>query len=215
MKITYTPNPLSTVIELDDHEKEILRLKIKINLLEEDLGSAAVCLNPKNASWVMKPSTRRPEGHTIETLIAEVLDDYLDLSYMYSEGEYEGKGLDARVDEIFQWYLHELQANHAGDCTCFPASCCKCHAESFLGICTIPGLGKHEAYKIERAFSYKDDETWRTRTLSEAMEILRKSHTDWQTSSDSSPHAPRWRAEAERALKWMEQYIKDHPECAE
>jgi len=215
MKITYTPNPLDTIIELDEHEKEIFRLKIKVNLLEEDLGSAAIYLDPKNASWVMSPSPRRPDGHTTETLIAEVLDHYLDLSYLYSEGKYEGKGLDARVNELLEHYLGELKSNHCGDCTCFPASCCKCHAEDLLGINTIKGLGKHEAYKIQSAFSYKDGDVWKQRTLGEAMEHLRKSHAEWQVSTDPSPHAPRWKAESERALCWMEQYIADHPEFTE
>ena len=210
MKITYTPNPLNTIIELDEHEKEILRLKIKINLLEEDLGSAAVYLDPKNASWVMKPSPRRPEGYTQESLIAEVLEDYLNMSYMYSEGEHKGKGLDERVNELLEYYIVELRAGHAGDCTCFPASCCKCHAEGLLGINTIEGLGKHEAHKILAAFSYKDGETWKERSLGEAMAILQKSNAAWQVSTDQSPHAPRWKAEAGRALEWMEAYVAKH-----
>ena len=29
MKITYTPNPLNTIVELDEHEIELFRLKLK------------------------------------------------------------------------------------------------------------------------------------------------------------------------------------------
>jgi hypothetical protein len=47
MKITYTPNPLRTIVELDDHEKEIFKLKLKIDELEENLGSASLSLDPK------------------------------------------------------------------------------------------------------------------------------------------------------------------------
>lgn len=35
MKITYTPNPLATIIELDDHDKEVLRLKLIVDTLTE------------------------------------------------------------------------------------------------------------------------------------------------------------------------------------
>ena len=210
MKITYTPNPLNTIIELDEQEQEMFKLKIKVKELEENLGSAAVYLDPKNASWIMNPTPRRPEGHTMETLIEEVLDHYLNTSYMYGEGKYEGNGLDARVTELFEHYVSELKSNHIGDCTCFPMSCSKGHAEDMLGLNTTKGLGKHEGHKIQSAFSYKDGDVWKERTLAEAMAHLRASNLKWQESTDQSPHAPRWKAEAERALAWMEQYVAEH-----
>lgn len=210
MKITYTPNPLNTIIELDEHEQEVFKLKLRIHELEEDLGSAAVYLDPKNASWVMGPTPRRPQGHTTETLIEEVLDHYLDTEYMYGEGKYEGKGLDARVNELFEHFMSELKSNHVGDCTCFAMSCSKCHAESLLGLNTIKGLGKHEGHKIQSAFSYREGEVWKERSLAEAMAYLRESNLKWQTSTDTSPHAPRWKAEAGRALAWMEAYVAEH-----
>jgi hypothetical protein len=220
MKITYTPNPLSTIIELDEHEKEILRLKIKVNELEEHLGSASILLDPKNASWALKASARYPNGRTMEDVVNGMLGKELDLnlSYIYSTDEYEGKGLDERVEMLLEHYLGELQSSHSGDCTCFPASCSKCHAEEMLGINTIEGLSKHRAHKIERAFSYKDGDTWKQRSLDEVLAQFRcydPKITDagvdknWSAESFAS-HVPRWKQEAAGALAWLEAYQKEH-----
>ena len=109
MKITYNKNPLLTTIELDEQEKEMFRLKIRIKELEDDMGSAAVFLDPKNASWAMAPSPgrKRPEPHTLETLIQQVLKDHLNMDYMWGEDD-KPSGLDERVDMLLQHYLKEL-----------------------------------------------------------------------------------------------------------
>lgn len=217
MNIIWNKNPLYTVIELTEQEQEIFKLKIKIHELEEDLGSASVYLDPQNASWIMKPSARRPEGHTLETLVEEVRNDYLDMSYMYGEGKYEGKGLDARVDELFEYYMTDLKSSHGGDCTCFPCSCSKCHAESLLGIDTIKGLGKHSAHKILGAFGKNNE-----RSIDEALEHL-KNYTvtpptenldGWEKVGGWEKHVPRWTAEAKAAYDWLLAYRTAHPEVA-
>lgn len=217
MKIIWNKNPLRTVIELDDHDKEMLKLKIKVNQLEEDMGSASVLLDPKNASWVMKPSAKHPEGRTLESLVSEVLNDYLDLSYMYSEGKYDGKGLDARVDEILAYYLDDLKGPHFGDCVCFACSCTKCHAEELLGVDTIRGLGKYAAHKIEGAFGKNSE-----RTIDEALEHLKNYEVTpptenldgWAKVGGWEKYVPRWTAEAKAAHEWLLKYREDHPEVA-
>lgn len=221
MKITYTPNPLNTIIELDEHEKEVLKLKIKIRELEESLGSASVLLDPKNASWIMKPSPRHPEGRTIESLIAEVLDSYLNMSYMYSEGEYEGKGLDGRVNELFDYCMDDLTSNHVGDCICVAMSCSKCHTEELLGINTIKGLGKHSAHKIESAFSNGRDADGKwlpEKSIDEVLEILKnytvvaptKNLDGWAKLGGWEQYVPRWTAEAKAAYEWLKSYKDAH-----
>lgn len=57
-----------------------------------------------------------------------------------------------QVDEIIGTYVEELVGVHSGDCTCVPASCMKCAAETLLGINTLSGLTKHQAHAIESAF---------------------------------------------------------------
>ena len=165
MKITYAENPLFTTIELDDHEKEVLRLKIKVNELEERISSADIYLDPGNAHWVMK-ETKRHQPHTLETLIEQVRKDYLDIDYIWAEADAE-RSLDKRVDVLLEHYLDELMSCHGGDCTCVACSCGKCHAEGLLGINTIEGLGKCCASKVNSAFG-KDNE----RTINEVLESL-------------------------------------------
>jgi len=209
MKITYNKNPLKTTVELDDHEKEVFRLKIKVKELEEDLSSASIYLDPKNASWVMNSTPRRPQGHTLETLIEEVRKDYLDMDYMFGE-KGEEHSLDKRVDMLLEHYLEELMGWHVGDCTCVPCSCSKCHAESILGIDTIKGLGKHSAYKVDSAFG-KDNE----KTIDEALESLRNydpkpTGPGWDKLGGYEQYVPRWKAEAASAYEWLLNYRNTH-----
>lgn len=98
-----------------------------------------------------------------------------------------------------------LSETHVGDCTCVPCSCTKCHAEHYLGIDTMPGLGKHLAYKVDHAF--RGD-----RTIDEAIAAL--ANYDPQPESpmwdgkrelwDSC--LPRWREEAAQAHTWLVAY---------
>lgn len=215
MKITYTPNPLRTIVELDEHEQEIFKLKLKISELEEAMGSASVYLDPKNASWVMNKTPRRPDGHTLETLIEEVRKDYLDMDYFYTDKE--PSGLDERVNELFEHYIQELQGSHLGDCTCFAMSCSKCHAESKLGIDTLNGLGKHPGHRIQSAFSYKEGDVWKERTLDEAIVLLDNFNPNppadtsaWDKVGGFWSHVPRWKAENKQAFDWLIAYRDQH-----
>ena len=209
MKITYNKNPLKTVVELDDYEKEVFRLKIKVKELEEDLGSASIYLDPKNASWVMNATPRRPNGHTLESLIEEVRKDYLDMDYMYGEKD-EEHSLDKRVETLLEHYLEELKGWHVGDCTCVACSCSKCHAESILGIDTIKGLGKHSAYKVDGAFGKNNE-----KTIDEALESLRNydpkpTGPGWDKLGGYEQYVPRWKAEAASAYEWLLNYRNTH-----
>lgn len=217
MKITWTPNPLNTIVELDEHEQEVFKLKIKINELMEDLGSASIHLDPQNASWIMNKTARRPEGHTLETLIEEVRKDYLDMGYMYGE-DGEEHTLDKRVQTLLEHYLGELKGSHIGDCTCFAMSCSKCHAESMLGIDTIKGLGKHPGHKIQSAFSNgRNGDVWLPEaSIDEAIERLAgyspKKGPTWEkfSQADFDSYVPRWTAEAKSAHDWLVNYRNEH-----
>jgi len=150
MKITYTPNPLATIVELDDHEKEVLRLKLKIEVYEDMIFSAHWNLT-RTAEYL----AGLPRPSTIEKAREEAIEE-LDPDYWCSD---EGSKLDARVEELLSHYLEELKLEHVGDCTCFPMSCSKCHAESMIGVDTIKGLGKHAGYRIQSVFSRWNQET--------------------------------------------------------
>lgn len=52
-------------------------------------------------------------------------------------------------------YIDSLQEYHGGDCTAFPASCPRCHAEAMFKINNTVTWGKAEGYRMEKAF-FKD-----------------------------------------------------------
>lgn len=190
MKITYTPNPLNTIVELDLHEVEALRMKIKIDELEELLYDAHFHLKPGTYYDLAKATSS------------------LDPNYWCQDGQSK---LDERVEELLTHYVEELVRPHCGDCICFACSCSKCHAETLLKINTIPGLGKYSASRIETAF--KDN-----RTIDQAIEHLRTYNPVRPKGSgwDKFPpeyfdsHVPRWLSEAKAAYKWLSAYNLQH-----
>ena len=209
MKITYTPNPLNTIIELDEQEVELFRLKIKIEQYEDMIFSAHYALTSR-----LKDMGSR-KAITVEKAMEEATKE-LDPAYWCDDAESK---LDKQVQELLEHYLEELKGSHIGDCTCFAMSCSKCHAESKLGIDTIKGLGKHPGHRIQSAFSYKDGDIWKERTLDEALAILNE-YDPKLTDKDADPtwakvggfeaHIPRWKAEAKQAYEWLLTYQKEH-----
>lgn len=191
MNIIYNKNPLRSTIELDEMEKKLLWHKIKINEMEEMLFSAHFHL-------------QKDKHFDLEKAKEAVDPDYYCTD--------EQSKLDKRCDMLLEHFIEELNSFHAGDCTCVPCSCSKCHAESLLGIDTIKGLGKHSAYKIDGAFG-KDNE----KSIDEAIEVLVNYKTPikgagWEkfTQEQFEQHIPRWRAEAKAAADWLINYKKEH-----
>jgi hypothetical protein len=195
MNITYHKNPLFTTVELDDYEKKEFWYKIKIQEMEELLFDAHFHL--------------KEEYFKIEEAQRAVDPDY----YLHEKNNDKTK-LDKRCDLLLEHFLEELQSRHVGDCTCVPCSCSKCHAESILGIDTIPLLKKHSAYKIDDAFGKNNE-----KSISEALDAL-KNYQPQRTGSwlnspekDFLQHLPRWKSEAQDAYEWLlnykNQYFKD------
>lgn len=181
MKITYKDNPLETIVELDETEKEILRLKTKIEILYEDAWMAEYHLKEKNFDL-------------------EKAKDYLKI--FSSE-----KLVNEEVDRLFEEYIKELQLSHCGDCVCFPCSCTKCHAEGMLGINTFPDLGSHSAHKIAMEFrKYKtiDEVIDSLENFNPKMEDCWVGKVEvWKS------HLPRWTKEAKEASVWLKNYKKE------
>lgn len=182
MKITYTPNPMRTIVELDEHEKKEFWYKTKIDQMQ----------------WMLAGG---------RFYLCHEFDCY-DVNRAKEELTYDEAELDKRVDELSEYYIKSLLDIHLGDCTCVPCSCDKCHAESLLGIDTIKGLGKHEGSKVSGAFDMKPGGV-DGRTLDEAIERLEqyKPAADWE---GWEAHAERWEREAKNALAWLKEYKDQH-----
>jgi len=196
VKITYTPNPLNTIVELDEHEKKEFWYKLKIDELTDLLFGVHY-----------EMSCKKDEPPNLTRIKQEA-----ESSYYLGDDDSVPAPIDQRCDELLEHYLGELQSNHTGDCTCFPASCSKCHAERNLGIDTIKGLGKHSAHKIQSAFSYKEGDVWKERTLDEALEYLKNYDpkptpgSGWEKTGGFEAHVPRWKEEARIAYEWLLDY---------
>lgn len=198
MKITYTPNPLNTIIELDEHEQKELWYKIKVNEMEEMLSMAEYYVTEKY-------------------LNLEDARQELDSSYYLADTNKKSK-LDERCDTLLEHFLQELKSNHIGDCTCIACSCSKCHAESILGIDTIPGLSKYTGNSIRNAFIINVGDKYESRTLDEALEKLSKFEIDpekyntesWKKIGGYEQYLPKWKQDQEIAYQWLLNYKNQH-----
>lgn len=163
MKMTKKPNPLSTVVELDEHEKQLLWYKLKLEWMDDTMFSAYFELTSRLKDEPGLPALSMAEA------VSEAVK-HLDPDYWCGD---EGKTpLDKRMDEMLQFNLDELQSTHSGDCTAFPASCGKCHAERLLGISTLPKASKGVNHSIYNAFTGFKDGAVIFRSVDEALQIL-------------------------------------------
>lgn len=194
MKIIYNENPLRTSVELDEHDRQVFWLKLKIEELQNSLFEVHFNLGEDN------------HFNLERARYASDPEKYI------QEDNQEKVYLDKRVDSLFETYVEELMGTHSGDCTCVPCSCMKCCAEEILGIDTLkPFPGKHELAKIDAAFS-KD------RSLVEALahlkdhKISREKPESWTHTSQESyeSHIPRWESEYAGAYEYLSNYANEH-----
>jgi len=185
MRITYAQNPLRTTVELDGQEKKELWYKIKLKEYEDIIFEAHFYLGEKYFDVKRVRRIVKPN---------------------------EVNFVDNRVNELFECYISELMNRHAGDCTCIPCSCEKCHVEGMLGIDTIKGLDKHAAYNINLAFGDNSK-----RTLDEAIEhlaanVVPTKSIEWErhTQEEFDSYLPGWAADSNRALEWLTKYRNTH-----
>lgn len=203
MKIIYNENPLRTVVELDEHDRQILWLKVKVKELEDKLFSVHYSLDKE---WM------NGEHFSVERARKEADPDY------YLQEEDEKTPLDKRVDQLVEHYIQELVGSHCGDCTCVAMSCSKCHAEKIIGVDTLkPYPGKHELAYIDRAFEYKVNGVTKQRTLRAALDYLRdyspstEKPDSWKMSQEYyNECVTRWKGESARAYEYLKNYAKEH-----
>lgn len=191
MKIIWNQNPLMSAVEVDEQDKRTLLLAIQNEEYVEILCSLDMWMDGK---------IKKDTPPTIEDIKGQVS----------KWGEICNMDID---HEDVQRMVDYLQSSHGGDCTCWPATCPKCMAESYLGIDTIKGLGKHEASNIMSAFGKDGD-----RTIDEAIDALKipykyeNRHKAWDKypREEYEKHIPRWEAERARAIEWLEKYKQEH-----
>lgn len=201
MKIIYHENPLRTVVELNEHDRQVLWLKIKIEELKDKLFNVHFHLT---------------EGEYFNIASAQYSsnpDNYI------QEDNQEKVALDKRVDSIFKIYVQELAGWHSGDCTCVACSCMKCHAEEALGVDTLkPFPGKHVLVKVDGAFCSYENGKKQIRSLSEALvhlrdrKIPRQKPDTWNKTSQEEyeKHIPRWEKEQALAYEYLKNYANEH-----
>lgn len=188
MKITYTQNPLNSVVQLSDIEVDYLRAKIASDELIDRLFDIHYCLTYKNLA--------------IDKAI-EHTKNLSDPSYYVDDTD--GKSpLNERVDFLLEEYIISLKEPHCGDCICAPCTCTKCMAEHYLSIDTIPKLGKHEAHFIKAAFDSVEENN-----ILGALDYL-KSYEPYAKWNGWEAHAERWKEESTRAYEWLHAYKKAH-----
>ena len=208
VKFVYYPNPLRTRVYLDDKEKENFKLKYKLDQFKDVFYGVKYYLKEDPNKILECPNPYR-NGKTYWSLAKNEVD--------FSLEEWQEE-LDQQANEL----IEDLQGYHVGDCTCIPCSCMKCYAEYLAGIDTIPGLGKHEASKIDGLFfANKRMSTFDIRTIDEVLDILKNYKVEpfeenevWNKNPESKEiyefHSTRWIKEAEHAYKWLLNYKEEH-----
>lgn len=97
-----------------------------------------------------------------------------------------------------------LAGTHFGGCTNIDLPCDKCDAEYALGVSTIHGLGRSGGSFVHSAFDEVD-------RLEDAIEWIRN-YDVTAKSEGYEEHIPRWEMERLKALAWLQNYGRAHPE---
>lgn len=198
MKFEWNVNPLATKVFLDDADRKYLRLAIRFDAAQDSISYRD-----------LRDTAKTPED---AERYAKYIKGYDDITY-------DEDHVSAKIDESVAMYEEELLSSHCGDCVCFCCSCIKCHAESYLGIDTIKGLGQHPASKLESCFTDTSTKPWSyvERTAEDVINILstpmkREKNEHWKnhTQEEYEKHIPRWEADRERALIWYKKYVEEH-----
>ena len=195
MKITYKHNPLATTVELDERDRALMRARLYSREMEEIIFHSKMKLAPY----------QQPEGFQPDVAGAvKELEEYFELD---ENSEHITKQL--------EYFEAELQSTHVGDCTCFPATCCKCLAEDMVGIDTLKldgkYIGKHEGAKCFGLWKNNPD-----LTLNEAIAKLDdyapkfEDHPNWSDEESFIRCIPRWTQEAKNLRAWLINYRNTH-----
>ena len=187
MNIIWKPNPLKTVIELDEGDRFKLLEALSHTYLKESL------INALSSLLNLKPSVSAIKEAVITSI---------------------GFGSATRFQVLLEqmaFYEEALQKEHEGDCVCLPFTCAKCLAEGWLGVNTLKGLSQESASHLRRQFKATDPESLpAVIALLENYEPIRGGTWLAFPEHHFDAHRPPWRAEAAEALQWLRKYQTEH-----
>jgi hypothetical protein len=200
VKITYAENPLRTTVELDEHDREVFWLKLKVKELEDRLFDVHFSLT--EAQFIDLDRAKREA----------------DPAYYIQEDDGEKTPLDKRVDRLFNSFVRELVSEHCGDCTSTACSCIKCRAEGILGIDTVKHFHGKLLRDVDGAFAYREDGELKQRSIGEAIAYLRDHKIDrkvpasWRNGSQEEyeKFIPRWEETQRLAYEGLKAYAAEH-----
>lgn len=183
MKIIYTENPLASIIELDEKDKENLLNKIKAEQYEEN-------------AWLAE--FYKDEGKEQEA--EKYLKKNLDL-----------ESFNSQCLHIYNYCLGETNGTHVGDCTCMACSCAKCYLENLLEINTTKGCSKYMGHYIFTYFNKNkkiDDviEALENYQVNMSPEDEKR----WEKAGGYKHHVPRWTEDAKKTAKWLREYKQNY-----
>lgn len=183
MKITYTNNPLTSIIEVDEDDIKRIKQSLEVEELWGVVYRAQYHLetiknyNPVKAEAILEDAHRE----------------------VYKE-----------IDRCLPYYLESLSGRHGGDCTSFACSCEKCQTERMLGIDTIEGLSKGMGSAISGLFKFESDLSIHE-AISNYEETI-KIPIEKKTGKDEwlNAHIPRWENDRTKTLEWLKKYRDAH-----
>lgn len=190
VKILWAQNPLETIVELDEHDKAILRLKLVLERLEEAAFSVHFAVE---------------KGLSKEKILEE-----LDVDYYFDNGERGGRPFRMSIDEDLERSVQSLREAHDGDCVCSACACLKCRTENLLAIGPISGLGKHAGRKIRDAFLVRGSNASIGDAIHELETHYPTNTTPGWSQVNFESHIPRWLEDQRKAAEWMTKYRSAH-----
>lgn len=94
-------------------------------------------------------------------------------------------------DWVVKHIVEAVSEEHVGDCTCVPASCSRCHAESALGLNTFP-FSKHVGHALSemafQAYASEEDKAEHAKVVAE----LAEKYPSKMSQEDQSSWALKW-----------------------
>ena len=185
MEIHWAQNPLESIVEINDYDKQILKLKLRIENLEESL-------------WDVNFALKEGNEFNLEEARRQANDEYWSI-----------EANQASIDRLFGYCLESLSGEHCGDCTCVPCSCIKCYTENLLDIRTLK-TNKIAASIIKSAFEKSN-----TKKLDDVIKYLEKYEPICSGSWLPFPEkfkslVPKFIKDAHAAAEWLRVYKKEH-----